>query len=172
LDQLLKRPEFQKKSGKRLIYASIPGPKVVEAARKVGVGGRVREYAGAMVDNRYAGPVLIDGKVEKILDYGDNDQVVIRMGSMQIIVTESRQPFHYEKDFDRLDLKPREADIIVVKLGYLTEELYDMRADWMMAHTRGGVDQELTQLPYQRLERPIYPLDPDMEDPELKVVFL
>jgi hypothetical protein len=112
------------------------------------------------------------GKVEKILDYGDNDQVVIRMGSMQIIVTESRQPFHYEKDFDRLDLKPREADIIVVKLGYLTEELYDMRADWMMAHTRGGVDQELTQLPYQRLERPIYPLDPDMEDPELKVVFL
>ena len=172
LDQLLKRPEFQKKSGKRLIYASIPGPKVVEADRKVGVGGRVREYAGAMVDNRYAGPVLIDGKVEKILDYGDNDQVVIRMGSMQIIVTESRQPFHYEKDFDRLDLKPREADIIVVKLGYLTEELYDMRADWMMAHTRGGVDQELTQLPYQRLERPIYPLDPDMEDPELKVVFL
>lgn len=171
LSKLLERPEFQKKSGKRLIYASIPGPKVVEAARKVGVGGHVREYAGAMVDDRYAGPVLIDGKVEKILDYGDNDQVVVRVGSMQVIVTESRQPFHYEKDFDRLDLKPREADIIVVKLGYLTEELYDMRADWMMAHTRGGVDQELTQLPYQRLERPIFPLDPDMEDPALEVVF-
>ena len=171
LTQLLQRPEFKKANGKRLIYASIPGPEVVAAARKVGVGGHVKAYAGAMVDNRYAPPVLIDGKVEKILDYGNNDQVVVRMGSMQIIVTESRQPFHYEKDFDRLDLNPRQADIIVVKLGYLTEELYDMRADWMMAHTRGGVDQELTQLPYQRLERPIFPLDPDMEDPALDIVW-
>lgn len=125
-----------------------------------------------MIDNRYCGPVRIKGRVEKILDNGNNDWVVVRIGSMQVIVTESRQPFHYERDFDRLDLKPREADIIVVKLGYLTEELYEMQADWMMAHTRGGVDQELTQLPYKRLERPIFPLDPDMEDPALDVVFI
>lgn len=171
LAKLLERPEFKKPSGKRLIYASIPGPKVVEAAKKVGIGGKVKEYAGAMVDDRYQGPVLINGTVERILENGANDWVVIKVGSMQVIVTESRQPFHYEKDFDRLDLKPREADIIVVKLGYLTEELYEMRADWMMAHTRGGVDQELTGLPYKRLERPIYPLDPDMEDPSLEVVW-
>lgn len=171
LQKLLDRPEFKKATGKRVIYASIPGPAVVKAAKKVGVGGHVRGYAGAMVDARYAGPVLIDGEVERVLENGDNDWVVVRMGSIQVIVTESRQPFHYEGDFDRLDLKPREADIIVVKLGYLTEELYEMRADWMMAHTRGGVDQELTQLPYQHLQRPIYPLDPDMEDPALEVVW-
>lgn len=172
LDKLLKRKEFKKADGKRLIYASIPGPAVVADAKKAGVGGKVDNYAGAMVDDRYCGPVRIKGTVEKILENGDNDQVVIRVGSMQVIVTESRQPFHYEADFDRLDLKPREADIIVVKLGYLTEELYDMRADWMMAHTRGGVDQELTQLPYKRIHRPMYPLDPDMPDPDFKVVFM
>lgn len=169
LEKLLQRPEFKKADGKRTIYASIPGPELVRAAKEAGVGATVEGYAGAMVDNRYAQPVPIKGTVEKILENGDNDQVVIRCGSLQIIVTESRQPFHYEKDFDALDLKPREADIIVVKLGYLTEELYDMKADWMMAQTRGGVDQELTQLPYKRLERPIYPLDPDMETPALEV---
>ena len=65
-------------------------------------------------------------------------------------------------------------DIIVVKLGYLTEELYEIShaGDWMMAQTRGGVDQDLLQLPYKRLERPIFPLDPDMPDPELEVVFM
>ena len=47
-----------------------------------------------------------------------------------------------------------------------------MQADWMMSHTRGGVDQELTHLPYKRLERPICPLDPDMPDPALDVVFI
>ena len=125
-----------------------------------------------MVDNRYCGPVEIEGTVEFILDDPNNSQVVIRCGSLQVIVTDVRTPFHYEANFDRLQLRPREADIIVVKLGYLTEELYEMRADWMMAQTRGGVDQELTQLPYQHIERPMFPLDPDMPDPALEVVFM
>lgn len=171
LEKLMARDEFKSPQGKRIIYASIPGPELVAQAMKAGEGARVEGYAGAMVDHRYAPPVYIKGTVEKILDDSTNAQVVIRRGSMQIIVTESRRPYHFEKDFDDLGLKPREADIIVVKMGYLTEELYAMRADWMMAQTRGGVDQELTQLPYQRLERPIFPLDPDMPDPEFKVVF-
>ncbi|MGL5562605.1 MAG: MlrC C-terminal domain-containing protein, partial [Tannerellaceae bacterium] len=71
-----------------------------------------------------------------------------------------------------LGLNPREADIVMVKLGYLTEELYDMQADWMMALTRGGVDQDLLSLPYKRIPRPMYPLDPDMETPKFKAVFI
>lgn len=158
--------------GKRLIYASIPGPELVAAAKKVGVGKKVSGKVGAMVDNRYAPPLEIDGVVEKIIDDPQNSQAVVRVGNIQIIVTDIRTPFHYEGDFDRLGLKPREADIIVVKLGYLTEELYDMRGDWMMAQTRGGVDQELTQLPYKRLIRPIFPLDENMENPPLEVKIL
>jgi microcystin degradation protein MlrC len=42
----------------------------------------------------------------------------------------------------------------------------------MMAHTRGGVDQDLVNLPYKRVIRPIYPLDSDMADPELNVIFI
>ncbi len=172
LEKLLARPEFKKADGKRLIYAAIPGPEMVAQAKAAGEGGHVRCHVGAAVDNRYAPPVLLDGTVLKILENGDNDQVVIRTGSMQVIVGEQRSPYHYEGDFDRLGLDPRNADIIVVKLGYLTEELYDMRGDWMMAHTRGGVDQELTQLPYKRLQRPIFPLDPDMPDPDLTIVWM
>lgn len=172
LDKLLSRKEFSKASGKRLIYASIPGPELVRKAIEAGEGKEVEGYAGAMVDDRYCGPVQIKGKVLKVLPDEQNPQAVIKCGSIEVIVTTERTPFHYEADFDRLDLRPREADIIVVKLGYLTEELYEMRADWMMAHTRGGVDQDLKQLPYKRLQRPIYPLDEDMEDPELEVVLI
>ncbi len=171
LSQLLQQKELQSSNGKRMIYASIPGPEVVAQAKQVGIGGEVEGYAGAMVDNRYAGPVLIKGKVEAILEEGNNDQVVVRMGAIQVIVTESRRPYHYKKDFDNLGLNPEEADIIVVKLGYLTEELYAMRADWMMAHTRGGVDQQLETLPYKSVQRPIFPLDPNMAMPPLEVIF-
>jgi microcystin degradation protein MlrC len=167
LAKLLKRPEFARAGGKMLIYASIPGPELVAAAKKAGVGGRVSEYAGAKVDARYAGPVLLSGEVVSIVDNPENSEAVIKIGSMLVIVTEKRKGFHYERDFVRHGLRPREADIVVVKLGYLVPELYDMQRGWMMALTRGGVDQDLHSLPYRRILRPMFPLDADMADPNL-----
>ena len=41
LNELLKRPEFKSENGPSLIYASIPGPELIQAALKVGVGGKV-----------------------------------------------------------------------------------------------------------------------------------
>lgn len=126
------------------------------------------------MDNRYAPPVVLDGTVVKILDRENNDQVLVKVGSMLVVVGEERSPYHYKADYEALGIDPYQVDIIVNKLGYLTEELYDisLSGDWMMAHTRGGVDQELTQLPYKRLERPIFPLDPDMPDPDFTVVYM
>lgn len=172
LTELLKREEFKNPKGKQLIYASIPGPEMVKKAIAVGVGGKVEEYVGAMVDDRYAPPVLLKGTVEFIRPSENNSEVVIRVGSMHVIVTESRKPYHNERDFENLGFKPREMDIIMIKVGYLPESVYNMRGDWMMAETRGGVDQDLLKLPYKRIERPMYPLDPDMSDPPLTVEFI
>jgi microcystin degradation protein MlrC len=92
---------------------------------------------------------------------------VIKVGSAHVIVTQKRKPYHKEKDFTRLGLKPREADIVVVKIGYLEPELYAMQKDWIMALTPGGVDQDLFRLPYKRIQRPMFPFDPDMKTPNL-----
>jgi len=169
LKQVLARPEFENADGPSLIYASIPGPKLVEAAEKVGVGGMVEAPVGAAVDDRYAGPIMLKGMVEAIR-HGDRDaetEVVVKVGSVNVIVTEKRKPYHHESDFTNLGLNPRETDIVVVKIGYLVPELYDMRADWLLALTPGGVDQDLMRLDYKRIQRPIFPFDPDMEDPDL-----
>lgn len=42
-----------------------------------------------------------------------------------------------------------------------------MQADWLMALTPGGVDQDLFRLPYKRIQRPMYPFDADMPTPDL-----
>jgi len=153
----------------KLIYASIPGPKMVEQALASGIGATVEETVGAMVDDRYQPPVLLSGTVEFIRESDTNTEVVIKTGSMYVIVTQKRKPYHYESDFENLGIKPRQTDIIVIKVGYLPESVYNMRGDWMMALTRGGVDQNLLELPYRRIERPMYPLDRDMPDPPLEV---
>ena len=37
-----------------------------------------------------------------------------------------------------------------------------------MALTPGGVDQDLVRLGHHRIDRPMFPFDPDMADPGLR----
>lgn len=170
LKEILARPEFKSSNGPSLIYASIPGAEFVKKAMAAGVGGKVDAHAGAMIDARFAPPVRLTGRVEAI-EHGDRyaeTEVVVRIGSVHVIVTRKRKPYHREMDFTRLGLNPRQADIVVVKIGYLVPELYNMRADWIMALTPGGVDQDLERLDYKRIKRPMFPLDKEMKAPNLK----
>lgn len=169
LHRILERPEFQSDNGPTLIYASIPGPGFIEKAVEVGVGNEIDAVAGANVDDRYAPPVRLKGTI-KAIEHDDPDaetEVVVQVGSIHVIVTKKRNAYHQEEDFTKLGLNPREADIVVVKIGYLVPELYNMRGDWIMALTPGGVDQDLERLPYERIQRPMFPLDEEMEDPDL-----
>ena len=168
LTHLLSRTEFSE-GGPTVIYASVPGPEAVAAAEAAGVGATVTVTAGAAVDDRHAGPLTMTGVVHAIR-HGDRDaetEVVLRVGSVHVILTALRKPYHHEHDFTDLSLSPREADIVVVKIGYLEPELYAMAADWKMALTPGGVDQDLVRLGHKRIHRPMYPFDPDAPDPDL-----
>lgn len=163
--ELLKYPEFYKKGGPKLIYASIPGPEMIQEALNVGIGGNVSAPVGAMVDSRYSPPVTIKGKVKSI-HHGDihaETEVVIETGNIDLIVTKKRKPYHYIKDFTDLGLDIPSTDIVIVKIGYLVPELFDAQADWLMALTPGGVDQDLERLPYKRISRPMFPLEKEFE---------
>lgn len=174
LRELLNNKAFKKSSGPELIYASIPGPELIEAALKAGVNNTVSAKVGALVDDRYAPPLLLEGVV-KAIHQGDvhaETEVVVRVGSINVIVTKKRKPYHRERDFTQLGLDPRKANILVVKIGYLVPELYDLRGDWIMALTPGGVDQDLERLDYKRIQRPMFPLDKNLEKVDLKTRFI
>jgi microcystin degradation protein MlrC len=169
LTEMLKRPEFQSEDGPSVIYASIPDPGFVDKALEIGTGGLIDARAGARVDDRYAPPVRLNGTIQSISreDPDAEVEVVVKVGSVNVIVTRQRKPYHYEADFERVGLDPRNTDIVVVKIGYLVPELYDMRGDWLMALTPGGVDQDLERMDFKRIRRPMIPFDRDMADPDL-----
>lgn len=151
-----------------IIYASIPGPEAVRVAVAAGVGSTVTVTAGAAIDNLHAGPITLTGVVHAI-KHGDRHariEVVLRvLDCVYVILTELRKPYHYERDFTDLDLAPRAADIVLVKIGYLEPQLYDMAADWMLALTPGGVDQDLGRLGHRRIRRPMFPFDTEFDSP-------
>jgi microcystin degradation protein MlrC len=146
-------------SGKRAIYASIPDSMGALAASEAGVGADVRLTLGARVDARPSPPATVAGTVVAVVPSEDNLEVVVRTPAVDVILTRRRRPYHLEQDFTRLGLDPRAADIVVVKIGYLEPELFEMAQDWMLALTPGGVDQDLARLGHRRIQRPMFPLD-------------
>ncbi|KAL5406607.1 hypothetical protein PMIN06_001889 [Paraphaeosphaeria minitans] len=173
--QLLARPEFRQATGPTVIYASIPGPKAVTIAEKAGVGATITVTAGAEIDDLHADPITLTGQVHsiKLGDPHAQTEVVLKTGSVFVILTKLRKPYHKEHDFTELNLRPRAADIVIVKIGYLEPELYDMAADWMLALTPGGVDQDLGRLGHRRIQRPMWPFDTQFEaQPNLEAQFI
>lgn len=174
LNRLLKRKEFKKSDGPSLIYASIPGPRLVEKAKKLKVGDYIEGYVGADVDNRYSPPIFLKGYIRSIKkgDVNAKTEIVVQSGSIFTIVTEKRKPYHYIKDFTDLGLNPFVTDVIVVKIGYLVPELYNINKGWIMALTPGGVDQNIERLDYKRIKRPMFPMDEFDSEPDLSAVFI
>ena len=174
LKRLLERDEFKDENGPSLIYASIPGPKLIENAKNLKVGDYVEGFVGAEVDDRFSPPILLRGtiKSKKIGDINAKTELVVQSGSINVIVTEKRKPYHYIKDFTDLNLDPKSIDILMVKIGYLVPQLYDINKGWIMALTPGGVDQDLFRLDYKRIERPMFPVDKFESEPDLSAVFV
>ena len=170
LGELLAREDLA--AGDRtVVHASVFDAAAVAQAVAAGVGATVTLEVGGRVDPGPRGPVTITGEVLAIAE-GDPDagtQVVIRAGGVHAIVTERRKPFHHRDDFRVLGIDPEAADVVIVKIGYLKPELYDLAADWTLALTPGGVDQDLLRLGHHRLAPGVYPFD-ETGDPALTAV--
>ena len=139
----------------------------MQLAVEAGIGATVTVTAGADVDDLHAGPITMTGRVHSI-KHGDKYaeiEVVLQVGSVYAILTKLRKPYHLERDFTDLNLAPRKADIVIVKIGYLEPELYDMASDWMLALSPGAVDQDLERLGHHRIRRPMWPFDKTFSSP-------
>jgi len=176
LARVLKRTEFRSGNGKSLLYCSIPSDDMVEKARAAGVGKVVEGYVGAMTDNSYEPPVLLSGTVVYVSPTPDaaapqsgrrnRSIAIVKTGSVYVVVgTSSPTP-----PLEGTGIDPREMDIVMVKQGYLVPQWYNIKADWVMAKTLGGVNQDFKGLPYKGIIRPMFPLDTDFT-PELNVIF-
>jgi microcystin degradation protein MlrC len=151
------------------IYASIVDPEAVAAAFAAGQGGEVTVRAGGKIDSGPAGPVELSGTVYSLLrdDEVGGDIAVVESGGLRVILTSRRKPYHEIAEFTRLGLAPAETDLVIVKIGYLEPELYDLAADWRLALTPGGVDQDLLRLGHHNVSRPLFPFDAEMPSPDL-----
>ncbi|GAB2483846.1 M81 family metallopeptidase [Streptosporangium sandarakinum] len=161
LERMLARPEIRNGSV-RAVYASLFDPRAVSRIEHLPVGSPVSVHAGGRVDTRQPGPLLLDGILEALADDPDGGRVAsVRIGGLSVFLTSRRMQYRLLESYRRLGVEVAHVDVVAVKIGYLEPELFEAAANWMLALTPGGVDQDLQRLPYRNLKRPIFPLDRD-----------
>lgn len=143
------------------LVAGITDQAAVAACWRAGVGARVETTIGGKLDTVHGKPLPVSGEVLQLFDDDPEKgrQAVLRVGSVQAILTERRTAFTRQVDFQQLSIDPLAYKIVVVKLGYLFPDLLRIATRAYMALSPGAADQHLERLPYRRIERPMFPLD-------------
>lgn len=167
LGRLLAHPEFA--AGRQTaVYASIPDAAAVAACAAAGVGQEVALSVGGKLDPVHAQPLDLRARVVSLHEDPVGGEVaVVRAGGVAAILTSRRKPFHFRRDFTSLGLDPTAHKVTVVKIGYLEPELRQMARHALLALTPGAVNQDIPALRYERVRRPIFPLDQEFDRPDL-----
>ncbi len=151
------------------LVAGIADAAAVELCENSGIGARVELDIGGKLDPVNGKPLHVSGEVVSShpnpWPRGEvsNSAAVLRIDGVCVVLTERRTPFHRLDDFLSVGIDPREFQIVVIKIGYLVPGLKQFAAGSLLALSPGAVNQDTNGLAYRRLQRPLYPFDPNME---------
>lgn len=153
------------------LVAGIADAAAVNVCTQAGVGATVSLALGGKLDPIHGRPLHVNGAVVSLHTVPwpanakagatvlPNRVAVINVQSVHVVITERRTPFHRMTDFTQLDLDPTQYQIVVVKMGYLVPEVAALATRALLALSPGAVNQDIEHLPFQRIRRPMFPMD-------------
>ncbi len=157
------------------ILAPIVDPRAVEAAFAAGEGQTVLTTVGGAIDPRRFFPMQIHARVKALsdgairsesfgLEWSAGRTAVLAYGQHVLVVT-SRPVSLYDRSlFLAHGQDPREFDLVVVKSPHCEPHMY---RDWcrilLNVDALGSTSANLASLGHMRCDRPVYPLDEDVE---------
>jgi len=151
-----------------VLIASIWDRAAVEACQATGIGRPVSLTVGGKLDTQHGSPLEVRGMVPRLWDEtpdpvgGRGPLALLRVQGVDVILSSSRLSFVDPAQLAALELDPGAYRIIVLKRGYLTAPFQAISPRSILALTPGATNCDLTKMTFQRVQRPIYPLDPDM----------
>lgn len=159
---------IQESDIENVLFASITDKCAVKKCLDLDIGTPVSLTIGATVDT--AG---VKTKIEGVLknksrvpswssDDGCNS-VIVSCGAYDVIITEIAIPFISKNVFDRAGANIYDYKTIVVKAGYLFEDIAKYAGNSIMALTPGSSYADITKLRFHNILRPIYPIDTEFE---------
>ncbi len=157
-------------------------PPAVARAVEAGVGATVTMKIGGAFDKEHSKPVKVTGRVRLISDgrwtaraRGYNTGIttcmgrsaVLEAGQVQILIAERSAMTVDPELFRSQGIEPLHCQIVVVKSPNGFRAAYEPIAkEIYLVDTPGVSTAKLSSLPFRRIQRPIYPLDPKTPCPK------
>ncbi len=146
-----------------VLYGGLYDPDATLAC-KGKVGQEITLTFGAKFDTKTTSPITASGTVISYIENWDKsaikcDLALFRSCGVDIILAEAHVGYTTPEIFSDLGREVTEADIVVCKLGYLTESHSLVAKRSIMALSAGSTNEDLPSLTYEKVPRPIFPLD-------------
>ena len=148
-----------------VLFGGIYDPEATRACRGR-VGQKLTLRFGAAFDQETTRPITAEGTVMAYLENWEksplgSDLALFRTCGVDIVLAEEHIGYTFPDVFAALGRDPGEADIVVCKLGYLTDAQAAVAKRSIMALSKGSTNEDLRSLHYTKVPRPIFPLDSD-----------
>lgn len=146
-------PEMAK-SSKRILMAGIFDPQACEFC-KGHLGEDITLQVGGVFDQTYCKPETLNGRSLRLVEgFGPfrADLILFASTHFELIITSKHIGFTSVEMFKALQIDYLNLDIIVVKLGYLTEDFKAISAKHYLALSQGCTDEVLCRLNYRNQE--------------------
>ena len=156
---------------------TVTDPEAVAACFAAGVGGEVQTSVGGKLTPGFYSPVPVRGRARLLSDGRYVGQrppghvciwrtAVLQVGGISLLLSERGAMTIDAEAFRHVGLDPRRAKIVQAKstTGFrATYEAY--AADMIELALPGPCDSNLATVPYRRITRPLWPVDPELDAP-------
>ena len=156
---------------------TLTDPEAAGACHAAGVGGTLTLPVGGKLTPAFYQPVTVTGKVERLTDGRYTCELppspidvgfsaVMAVGNVRLAISERPAPTIDQEFYRHLGLDPRESTIVQVKSPGGFRAIYSPFATGIYEiDTPGPTMSDLTRLPFRKIQRPLWPFEPDLADP-------
>lgn len=145
-----------------VLFAVIVDPDAISRVVQAGEGADVELELGRLAPGANSPKLPVKAHVRRIAVAFEVRSAVLEIDGVVAIVTESRMDVTDPNYLLQLGLDPQSFQTIIVKSGYLSPAYQKLAARKILALTPGDSNVVLSELPYRRVLRPIFPLDKDV----------
>jgi microcystin degradation protein MlrC len=166
LEEILATMEQADRLPGPLLYSGFYDEPATAACLKAGKGAELDITLGGNWDRLNGRKIPLRVRVKKIVpDYGPYHSALVLVSHRNILIsiTSKHIGFGDEGLLPALGVNAADYCLVVVKLGYLEPCFRAIAARAIMATSRGCSNEVLETIPYHKVRRPTYPLDPGME---------
>lgn len=157
-------------------FAAIVDPAVAAAAHECGVGALMQVSLGGRLDPTSGDPIEAEATV---LGLGDGayelrgvgwqirlgPSALLRIGTVDVVVTSGNQQVFDDGPFTMVGVDVRQRPLVALKSANHYREYYRRVAKAIVPALGPGLSHQSTDLPWERVRRPIWPLDMTVEPP-------